>query len=654
VAFIIDCLIQWLVACDGLFRLDLRGGWLDLAERDEAGHFRFLEDFLAVELGHAGVFGVLLDLRVARPDLLLAGVLGDTGLLEGIVGSGVDVSLVQHQIILLLLLDTDLLAACEDLVTAMLLVPLGEGSGHVHLLDDVAPPYAGVVGAEADLAFLRGVGDDALLGAAEVVVEEVLEPHSGDEEEVPAVAAALLDVFHGAVSGHLAVVAAGGAEALVELLQQVDDLEVRGSVRGVVVAQKRERDADDGEELAAGGVVDAGDVLGELHGVEERGDGNGFLGLLVDHQRHADAAVRVASAGELAPLVVRSVYEVGPVGEGGHEGDGEPVAGALTEASLVADVVREVRQGVALRCAALVRNLFVAAGEGHGLEGEEVDLLGVVERELDDTADLLVVDAVDDRRYGNDVDAGLVQVVDGLELHVERIADLAVRVGGVADTVELQVGVAQTGLSGSLGELLGLRELDAVGRGLHGVVTDLAGVGDGVEEVGAERGLATGELNAHLTTRLDGDRVVEHGLDLVPRKLVDEADLVGVHEAGVAHHVAAVGQVDGQNRATAMGDGRGAVVVELLIVVGADVAAGEDIFEVLHHRRVDGHDVLEVAVDGAILDHQDLAVALDDLSLDFADLLVEEDLVGQLAVDDLLANLRDALGAEGVGGTGPA
>jgi hypothetical protein len=96
------------------------------------------------------------------------------------------------------------------------------------------------------------------------------------------------------------------------------------------------------------------------------------------------------------------------------------------------------------------------------------------------------------------------------------------------------------------------------------------------------------------------------------------------------------------------------VVVELLVVVGADVAAGEDVFEVLHHRRIDGHEVLEVAVNGAVLDHEDLAVALDDLSLDLADLLVEEDLVGQLAVDDLLADLGDALGAERVGGARPA
>ena len=92
-----------------------------------------------------------------------------------------------------------------------------------------------------------------------------------------------------------------------------------------------------------------GDVLGQLVGIEERGDRNGFLGFLVDHQRHADAAVRVAAAGELAPVAVGSVDQVGPVGEGGHEGDGEPVAGGLAEAGLVLDVVRQVGQGVALR-----------------------------------------------------------------------------------------------------------------------------------------------------------------------------------------------------------------------------------------------------------------------------------------------------------------
>src|ERR1700678_1877039 len=104
-------------------------------------------------------------------------------------------------------------------------------------------------------------------------------------------------------------------------------------------------------------------------------------------------------------------------------------------------------------------------------------------------ADLLVVDAVDDGGNGNDVDASLMQIVDSLELYVERITDFAVGVRGVADTVELQVGVSETGFSGSLREFLGFCELDAVGCGLHRLVAEFAGVGNSVEGVGTESGL---------------------------------------------------------------------------------------------------------------------------------------------------------------------
>jgi hypothetical protein len=62
-------------------------------------------------------------------------------------------------------------------------------------------PIARVVRAEGNFALLRGVGDDAHFGAAEVIVEEVLEPHAGDEEEVPRIfrLAPLLGVLEGAV-----------------------------------------------------------------------------------------------------------------------------------------------------------------------------------------------------------------------------------------------------------------------------------------------------------------------------------------------------------------------------------------------------------------------------------------------------------------------
>ena len=84
-----------------------------------------------------------------------------------------------------------------------------------------------------------------------------------------------------------------------------------------------------------------------------------------------------------------------------------------------------------------VRDLFVATRERDGLEREESDLLRIVERETYDRADLIVVDAVDERDDENDLDARFVQVIDRAQLHVEEVADLSVRVGVVADAVEL-------------------------------------------------------------------------------------------------------------------------------------------------------------------------------------------------------------------------
>src|SRR5688572_22712787 len=104
-------------------------------------------------------------------------------------------------------------------MTAVFLVPLCDGRVLVHVLDDVTPADAGVVCTERDLAFLRAVRDDAHLGAAEVVVEKILEPHTCDEQEVPRVLTALLNIFHGTIGTDLSVILAREAERLVELLQ---------------------------------------------------------------------------------------------------------------------------------------------------------------------------------------------------------------------------------------------------------------------------------------------------------------------------------------------------------------------------------------------------------------------------------------------------
>ncbi len=372
---------------------------------------------------------------------------------------------------------------------AAVLVPLRERGRHVHLLDDLPPADPRVVGAEGNLALLRAVGDDAHLRAAEVVVEQVLEPHARDEQEGPGIRTPALDVGQRATLAYLAVVAFRGAERLVELLEERLDAEARRRLERVVVAHQRHGDANHRQELPARGVVDERHVLRQLLHVEKRGDGRRLVRLLVDHHRHADAAVRVAAACQRAPVGLRAVDQVREVGERAHERDREPVAGRLADAGLVLHVVGEVRQRVALRGAALVRHLLVAAGERHGLEREERDLLRVVDGELDDAAHLLVVDAVHQRHDEDDVHAGAMEVLDGAQLDVEQVADVAVRVGRIADAVELQVDVSQAGLGRLAAELGALGELDAIGRRLHAVVAHLLRVRDGLQEVGRERRL---------------------------------------------------------------------------------------------------------------------------------------------------------------------
>jgi hypothetical protein len=127
---------------------------------------------------------------------------------------------------------------------------------------------------------------------------------------------------------------------------------------------------------------------------------------------------------------------------------------------------------------------------------------------------------------------------------------------------------------------------------------------------------------------------------------VDEANLVGIHEARIAHHVATVREIHRQNGAAAPLHGRRAVVVQLLIVVRAHVAAGKHGFDVPEHLRINRHYVFEVAMLGAVLHHQDLAVALDDLSFDLTDFFVQKDFVRKFAVENLLADLGDAARAK--------
>jgi len=163
--------------------------------------------------------------------------------------------------------------------------------------------------------------------------------------------------------------------------------------------------------------------------------------------------------------------------------------------------------------------------------------------------------------------------------------------------------------------------------------------------------LAAGELNGELPAGLDRSRVVQELLDVLPFELVNEPDLVGVHEAGVAHHVAAVRQVDREDRPAAVPDRGGPVVVKPVFRYD-EVPARIERLEPPEERGVRGHDVLEMSVCGTILLHHDPAAVLFDRGLDLPRVSLDQDLPVRFAREDPGANVFDAAGTKRVGLTG--
>src|SRR5262249_18513520 len=159
--------------------------------------------------------------------------------------------------------------------------------------------------------------------------------------------------------------------------------------------------------------------------------------------RGADAAIGMASAGERAPLRFRAVHQVGEAREGADVGDGKPVTRWLDLPDLLAGVLRQMRESVALAVPPLWSNVLVASSKGNRLEADESNFLGIFHGELHHRPYLVVVHVVDDSYHQNDFNTGLVHVFDGPELDVKQVADLAVAIGVIADAIELQVGITQ-------------------------------------------------------------------------------------------------------------------------------------------------------------------------------------------------------------------
>src|ERR1035437_9119802 len=121
----------------------------------------------------------------------------------------------------------------------------------------------------------------------------------------------------------------------------------------------------------------------------------------------------------------------------------------------------------------------------------------------------------------------------------------------VPDPLEPKGREPQPGLVRRLRELRLLREPDAVRGALDREVADLFRGTRRLDEEGRDRGLASRGLHVKLAAGLDGDGVVDDFPYVLEGKLVDVTALVRVHEARVAHHVAAVREIDREDGAAA-------------------------------------------------------------------------------------------------------
>ena len=88
-------------------------------------------------------------------------------------------------------------------------------------------------------------------------------------------------------------------------------------------------------------------------------------------------------------------------------------------AKLVLQVVSHARECVAPLLPQFVRNVFIASGEGNRLKRDRLHFVDILRSKLDDLADAVVVEIVDDRYHKCDFDTGFSEVLDRSQLNVE-------------------------------------------------------------------------------------------------------------------------------------------------------------------------------------------------------------------------------------------
>src|ERR1043165_768561 len=147
------------------------------------------------------------------------------------------------------------------------------------------------------------------------------------------------------------------------------------------------------------------------------------------------------------------------VGKRTHQREREPVTSRFGDTNLVLHVMSQMRQCISLLQTTFGSDRFVTTGERNRLERKQRNLLGIIQREPNYRTDLVVVDSVYQRRDQDDLNTGLVQVVNCAQFHVKKVSYLPVTVRVVSNSIKLEVDIAQPSLSGLAAKLFALGEL---------------------------------------------------------------------------------------------------------------------------------------------------------------------------------------------------
>src|SRR5579875_1522985 len=102
----------------------------------------------------------------------------------------------------------------------------------------------------------------------------------------------------------------------------------------------------------------------------------------------------------------------------------------------------------------------------------------------------------------------------------------------------------QAGLPRFLRKFPALRKADPVRRDMQPLEAKAAGVADCIQENRGDGGLTPSEKDVDLAPWPKRQRSVKYALDVRKLQFVHVAHVIGIHEARVAFHVAAVCQID--------------------------------------------------------------------------------------------------------------